>query len=212
MNSDGVPDASSGCRFEAGELEHLARSFERKHPKDILHWAFERFGKKRFALVSSFQAEAMVLLDIAAQLEPDVRVVTIDTGRLPAETYEFIDRVREHYNIRIEVVYPEADLVEAMTTKYGVNLFYRKTDLRKLCCHVRKVRPLAVFCSPSTCGEPACVETKRPTDRPFRKSARIPTTPTSSSCARWPTGAGTTFGITSEPTTFPIIRCMTKDT
>lgn len=143
MNSDGVPDASSGCRFEAGELEHLARSFERKHPKDILHWAFERFGKKRFALVSSFQAEAMVLLDIAAQLEPDVRVVTIDTGRLPAETYEFIDRVREHYNIRIEVVYPEADLVEAMTTKYGVNLFYRKPDLRKLCCHVRKVRPLA---------------------------------------------------------------------
>lgn len=143
MSSDGVPDASSGCRFEAGELEHLARSFETKRPEDILSWAFERFGPERFALVSSFQAEAMVLLDIATRIQPDVRVITIDTGRLPAETYDLIDRVRDHYNIRIETVYPEANLVEAMTTKHGVNLFYRKSDLRKLCCHVRKVRPLA---------------------------------------------------------------------
>lgn len=143
MSSDGVPDASSDCRFEAGELEHLARSFETKRPEDILSWAFERFGPERFALVSSFQAEAMVLLDIATRIQPDVRVITIDTGRLPAETYDLIDRVRDHYNIRIETVYPEANLVEAMTTKHGVNLFYRKSDLRKLCCHVRKVRPLA---------------------------------------------------------------------
>lgn len=135
MCSDAVPDAS--------EWERLARSFENKNPEDILRWAFERFGKDRFALVSSFQAEAMVLLDIAAHLQPGVRVITIDTGRLPDETYGFIDRVREHYDIRLEVIYPNADLVAAMTTKYGVNLFYRGSDLRKLCCHVRKVQPLA---------------------------------------------------------------------
>lgn len=143
MNNDAVPDACSGCRFEAGEIDQLARSFEEKRPEAILEWAFEHFGSRRFALVSSFQAEAMVLIDMATRIQPDVRVITIDTGRLPEETHALIDRVRDRYGLRIETVYPETDLVEAMTSKHGANLFYREADLRKLCCHVRKVRPLA---------------------------------------------------------------------
>ena len=84
----------------------------------------------------------MVLIDMAAKLEQGLRVFTLDTGRLPAETYQMIDTVRERYGIAVEIVYPETEEVERMTTIHGVNLFYRDPNLRKLCCHIRKVRPL----------------------------------------------------------------------
>src|SRR5690606_19593359 len=107
-----------------------------------LAWAFERFGPQRFALVSSFQAEAMVLIHMAWQVCRDVRVVTVDTGRLPQETYELIDQVREMYGIPVEVVLPDNRLVGQMVNEHGPNLFYKSVSLRIQCCHVRKVLPL----------------------------------------------------------------------
>lgn len=117
-----------------GELEQLAA-------EELLAWAMERYGE-RFAVTTSFQAEGMVLVDMAARIGGRVRVVTLDTGRLPEETYEMMEAVRERYGIGVEVVSPEAREVERMVTRYGVNLFYRDANLRKLCCHIRKVRPL----------------------------------------------------------------------
>src|SRR5437867_13156266 len=60
---------------EAGEL---AVEFDDRPPEDLLSWAFERFGA-RIALCTSFQAEGMVLLDMAWRIDPKVRVFTIDT-------------------------------------------------------------------------------------------------------------------------------------
>jgi phosphoadenosine phosphosulfate reductase len=84
----------------------------------------------------------MVIVDMAANISPDVRVVTLDTGRLPAETYSMIETVRQRYGIRIEIVSPDAAEIEAMVTRHGPNLFYNSVALRALCCHFRKVRPL----------------------------------------------------------------------
>jgi phosphoadenosine phosphosulfate reductase len=123
------------------EVGELATYYDDGDPEDILLWAFDRFGD-RVALVSSFQAEAMVLLDMAARLNPEVRVVTIDTGRLPEETHDIIERARRRYRVRIEVLSPEARALEAMVSKHGVNLFYEAVPRRLLCCHVRKVMPL----------------------------------------------------------------------
>jgi len=125
--------------YEAGELSVF---FEDKEPEDVLEWAFERFGELRFALISSFQAEAMVLIDMAWRINENVRVITVDTGRLPQETYNLIDKVRNEYGIAVEVVMPEAKLVEKMVNRNGINLFYRDVDSRLLCCHIRKVLPL----------------------------------------------------------------------
>jgi thioredoxin-dependent adenylylsulfate APS reductase len=69
-------------------------------------------------------------------------VFTIDTGRLPQETYNVMDHVREKYGIPIEVYFPRAEDVEEMVRKHGLNLFYKSVELRILCCHVRKVEPL----------------------------------------------------------------------
>src|SRR2546428_7374616 len=110
-------------------------------PEAVLRWAYESFP--RVAIVASFQAESSVLIDMASRIRPNVHVLTLDTGRLPQETYDMIDRVRDRYAIAIDVVSPDpADLAE-MVAANGVNLFYQSPDLRRLCCDVRKSRPLA---------------------------------------------------------------------
>ena len=123
------------------EVGELANYFDDADPEDLLAWALDRFGR-RVALVSSFQAEAMALLDMATRITPDVRVITIDTGRMPQETYDLIDRTRRRYDIDIEVLSPETPTVEKMVRRHGVNLFYQDVNKRLLCCHVRKVMPL----------------------------------------------------------------------
>jgi thioredoxin-dependent adenylylsulfate APS reductase len=108
---------------------------------DLLRWAWEE-TKGSFAIVTSFQAEGMVLLDMASRVCPDIRAVTVDTGRLPEETHQMIEQVRERYGITVEVATPDPFEVESMVEQHGTNLFYKDSSLRMLCCEVRKVRPL----------------------------------------------------------------------
>jgi len=79
---------------------------------------------------------------MAARMAPGVRVFTLDTCRLPAETHRMIEIVRERYGIATEIVLPDADEVREMTSIRGEELFYESVESRRLCCDVRKVRPL----------------------------------------------------------------------
>ena len=108
---------------------------------DVLRLAIETFGK-RVALSSSFGAEDMVLIDMILKIEQRARVFTLDTGRLPQETYNVIDATRERYGATIEVFFPQPDAVQSMVAEHGMNLFYHSVDNRKLCCGVRKMEPL----------------------------------------------------------------------
>ncbi len=108
---------------------------------DILTWATETFGV-RFAIATSFQKEGMVILDIASRLGGVVRVFTLDTGRLPEETLQMISDVRRRYGVEVEIVRPDPAEVESMVTRHGPDLFYDSLEQRRLCCDVRKVRPL----------------------------------------------------------------------
>ena len=109
--------------------------------QEILSWALSTYGDS-LAISTSFQKEGMVVIDIATRINPRVRVFTIDTGRLPEETHQMMETVRQRYGIPVEIVFPEASEVESMISTHGPNLFYREVTLRKLCCHIRKVRPL----------------------------------------------------------------------
>jgi phosphoadenosine phosphosulfate reductase len=84
----------------------------------------------------------MVILDMAWRIDPKVRVFTVDTGRLPQETYDIMEHVRKRYGIEVEVFLPDPRRVEAMAKGYGPNLFYKSVEARMWCCHVRKVEPL----------------------------------------------------------------------
>lgn len=124
--------------FEAGQL---AIEFDAEPPEAVIAWALERWSS-RVAVCTSFQAEGMVILDMAWRIDPGVRVFTIDTGRLPEETYALIERVRERYGIAVEVYFPDARRVEAMVSRHGPNLFFTSVEARLTCCNVRKVEPI----------------------------------------------------------------------
>jgi adenylyl-sulfate kinase len=121
-------------------LDNFSR-FEAASASDILSWAIETFGDS-FAIATSFQREGMVILDIASRIAPAVRVFTLDTGRLPDETYLMMETVRQRYGIPVEIIFPERDDVEQLVAFHGPNLFYSSVPARKRCCDVRKVRPL----------------------------------------------------------------------
>jgi len=114
---------------------------EKMSAEEILRWADKEFGTG-VALASSFGAEDMVLLDMAMKINPRFRVFTLDTGRLPEETYQLIDEVRQRYPVVIEYYFPDKEAVEKMLKEHGPNLFYRDISLRRLCCNIRKVEPL----------------------------------------------------------------------
>jgi len=110
-------------------------------PEALLAEAF-RYWRRDLALVTSFQAEGMVLLDMSLRLRPDLRVITLDTGRLPEATHEFMDQVSRHYLVPIEILSPEHAEVQRLVSQRGA-LGFRESRLdRQLCCQVRKVRPL----------------------------------------------------------------------
>lgn len=117
------------------------KELEGKNAEEVLCWAFEAYHP-RIALASSFGAEDVVLIDMMAKINPNARVFTLDTGRLNQETYDVMDRVREKYGIKVEVMFPKAETVEAMVREKGMNLFYDSIENRKECCGIRKVEPL----------------------------------------------------------------------
>ena len=109
---------------------------------ELVSWAIATYGTE-FGIATSFQKEGMVVIDLAARANAGAfRVFTLDTGRLPEETYRMIENVRERYGIPVETVAPLREELEAMVSAHGPNLFYESPDLRALCCEIRKVRPL----------------------------------------------------------------------
>lgn len=117
------------------ELENLPAG-------ELVSWAISTY-RREFAIATSFQKEGMVIVDLAVRAAgpENCRVFTLDTGRLPEETYQMVEAVREHYGILVETVAPLSEELEKMVAVHGPNLFYRSPDLRALCCEVRKVRP-----------------------------------------------------------------------
>ncbi len=91
---------------------------------------------------NSLGAEDMVLTDLILGEKLDIDIFSLDTGRLPLETYDLIAKVKEHYGLALKLFYPRHDLIEAYTRQNGINAFYESVDLRKGCCHARKVEPL----------------------------------------------------------------------
>jgi phosphoadenosine phosphosulfate reductase len=106
---------------------------------ELISWAISSYGD-RFGIATSFQKEGMVIVDLAFRAG-GCRVFSLDTGRLPDETYQMMDVVRERYGIAVEPVAPLREELDSMISKHGPDLFYSIPQLRALCCEIRKVRP-----------------------------------------------------------------------
>jgi phosphoadenosine phosphosulfate reductase len=125
-------------------LDHnfAAEQLHGKSPQEILTWALDQFHPC-LSLASSFGAEDVVLIDMLARIRPDARVFSLDTGRLPGETYDVMAAIAKKYpQLQLQIMFPQAETVQKMVQEHGINLFYDSVENRKLCCHVRKVEPL----------------------------------------------------------------------
>jgi phosphoadenosine phosphosulfate reductase len=72
----------------------------------------------------------------------DIKVITLDTGRLFPQTYDVFSSTIIRYNKKINVYFPESEDVEKMVTEKGPYSFYQSVENRKECCRIRKVAPL----------------------------------------------------------------------
>ncbi len=119
------------------DLPTLQSQLQGKNPRTILKAALQQFDN---IAISFSGAEDVVLIDLAVQIRRDIAVFTLDTGRLHAETYRFIEEVRKFYGITIEVLSPDRVLLDALVKEKGLFSFYE--DGHQECCGIRKVEPL----------------------------------------------------------------------
>ena len=96
----------------------------------------------RIVFTTSFGPEDQAIAGAIFTSGLEIDVVTLDTGRLFAETYALWAETEMHYGKRIRAFYPQADAVEDYVANEGINGFYLAPESRKACCHIRKVEPL----------------------------------------------------------------------
>ncbi|MFM8443942.1 MAG: phosphoadenylyl-sulfate reductase [Methylococcus sp.] len=118
-------------------LESLQGELKGKNPRVILKSALTHFDN---IAVSFSGAEDVVLIDMVLQIRPQTRIFSLDTGRLHPETYRFMDAVRQHYSIALEMLYPRPEALESLVREKGLFSFYQ--DGHKECCGIRKVESL----------------------------------------------------------------------
>jgi len=122
--------------------DELTQSVHTKRAQvlSLLQAASAEFTAITFA--NSYGAEDMVLTDIIMQEHLPIEIFSLDTGRLPAETYTLMGEVETTYHTKPVVFFPKHEAVEQYVRTKGINAFYESIELRKACCHMRKVEPL----------------------------------------------------------------------
>lgn len=116
------------------ELEQKAAAV-----RDLLTDAVRRYGKVVYS--NSLGAEAMVLTDVIWSHVPEIDIFSIDTGRLPQETYDLLERLERRYKKQIRLMSPDATALQSLVGSQGINGFYHSLEARINCCAVRKVEP-----------------------------------------------------------------------
>lgn len=111
-----------------------------KNVISLIQKNIEKYSSVAFA--NSLGAEDMVLIDLIQKNKLSVEAFSIDTGRLPPETYNLIQKVEDKYQFKIKLYFPDYQKIESYVNTNGINAFYNSVDLRKSCCAIRKVEPL----------------------------------------------------------------------
>jgi len=119
------------------DIQAAQQQLHDKNPRTILTMALENFDQ---IAISFSGAEDVVLIDMALKIRSDIQVFSLDTGRLHPETYRFIEQVRNHYQIDIELLTPDREVLDTFVKEKGLFSFYQ--DGHQSCCGIRKVEPL----------------------------------------------------------------------
>ncbi len=121
----------------AFDVEALNKVHSSDTPLDVLRIAIKDLYKGQIALVSSFGAESAILLHMAAQIDTDIPVIFVDTGKLFPETIAYRDKLANQFGLtNIQTIHPDENLLQDKDP--NGNLWESNTDA---CCHIRKVLP-----------------------------------------------------------------------
>ena len=131
----------TAAAYSPDRLQALNEQLKGRSAEEIVRWGVEAFGTET-AFANSFGAEDVVLTDIIAKVAPEVRIFTLDTGRLHDETYDVMERVRVRYGLPIVSYFPDREAVERLEREKGFYSFRESIENRKECCGIRKVEPL----------------------------------------------------------------------
>lgn len=123
------------------KIEKLNREFKHLDAKGALEYFLKEYRGKT-ALSTSFGAEDQVLTDMILKIDANTQIFTLDTGRLPQQTYDVMHRTNLKYEIKIRAYFPQSRDVEKLYHTQGANGFYDSVESRKECCYVRKIAPL----------------------------------------------------------------------
>jgi phosphoadenosine phosphosulfate reductase len=123
------------------QIEQWNEMLKGKSAVGVIGFFLQHFGDK-ILLSTSLGLEDQGLTEMVLRQNPAVDVFTLDTGRLFPETYDLIARTNKHFGIRMKTYFPDAEKVEEMVAKKGINLFYDSVENRKMCCGIRKVAQL----------------------------------------------------------------------
>ncbi|PHS57314.1 MAG: phosphoadenylyl-sulfate reductase [Sulfurimonas sp.] len=122
-------------------VENLNKKFENSSVQEVFDYLLKD-SKQKVALSSSFGAEDQVLSDMMLSIDKNANIFTLDTGRLPYETYSVMDATNLKYGTKINVFFPKDEDIEKLYQTQGINGFYESVENRKSCCYVRKIAPL----------------------------------------------------------------------
>jgi phosphoadenosine phosphosulfate reductase len=124
------------ARATAGFDERVA------HALSVLQSAAAEHGGQ-VVQATSLGAEDMVITDLIARHRVGIAVATLETGQLHPQTLALIPRIEQRYGIGIEVYKPVAETVVHFVQQHGERAMYDSIELRKSCCGIRKLEPLA---------------------------------------------------------------------
>ena len=126
------------ARATAGFDDRLA------HALDVLRTAAQQ-NAGRIVQATSLGAEDMVITDLIARHQLPIALGTLETGMLHAQTSALIPRIEERYGLQVEVYRPVAETVVHFVKTNGDKAMYQSIELRKACCAIRKLEPLALM-------------------------------------------------------------------
>lgn len=126
---------------ETHSTESLLDQIEDKTEVEALRLLSELFpGQVAFS--SSLGYEDQVITDMILANGIDIRIFTLDTGRMFPESYTTLQKTNNRYDTKLEVYFPQSAGVEKLLTEKGPLSFYESIENRKECCFIRKVEPL----------------------------------------------------------------------
>jgi phosphoadenosine phosphosulfate reductase len=129
--------AQASTELSDEEIRTANEKLAGETPQGILRWAVEKFHPK-LMMATAFGAEGCCLIHMLADIEPNVRLINLETGYQFPETLALRERIKQRYGIEVEYVYPEQTVAE-YEAEHGGPLYNIRPDQ---CCYDRKIVPL----------------------------------------------------------------------